>query len=581
MFSLNRFAKSALIARSFFPRWHRKSWVLQYSTLVYNLFPTCSSCGVKLQNTDPKKEGYYQLPTTKPKLIREEDKVFDKYIKELSPEDRELLNVSDNVSKANEKPVKEKDGTNIQCIRCRSALYQSKFNWDEHPAETLDDVISSIPLHGNIVYLVNAMDFPFSLDSRIFQYRNAKDITFIITKCDLLYSSLSMNNKYGATFFRDYLWRKYNVDGSKVHAVSGLSDWNMEAILKEIPDNSYLIGSVNSGKSTLLKSLLYVSSKKDSKLISSDKRKALENVQDRAVNKGLPKNLYARQQRKALDRYKLLNGPGASHMPGFTRNHILYDFKGKTIFDVPGFSCDAQHGVYRYMSPENIKQISKGSLVPRNGMYNSPYETLKGEQVYTVGGIFYLETPSDTIFQVRKCINFERHVFSSMEKAMSVLQHIEDYPSLARVFAVDKLSLEGLRKFVVPPFYGSIDLVFQNVGHINITPTGKRITNDPLILYLPQNVRALARQPISKYLYKTLLGRDKNGNPLRKENWKSKSTAVLHRFTGSVPFTADLIPASSNDPYESINDYCAKVNPSLSYTRSTVLDESNRYKYWI
>lgn len=558
-------------------------------SLIYNLFATCNSCGIKLQNENPRKPGFYKPPSVGPKLVKPEDEAFNRLMDGLLADDRKLLLNSSDATRQQSTHATTAIATNqkkegaIQCIRCRDAMYKSNFSWDELPVESIDKIMSTIPPDGNIVYVVNAVDFPFSLNRLIFKYRNPSQVTFLITKCDLLFPSAQLSNKYGATFFKDYLSRTHGADPANIHVTSGLIDWNMKDIIKALPNNSYMVGGVNSGKSTVIKSLLYTIENMKPNYLNSKEQTKLEKQQDRMINsKAINRHQLIKSKRKNEQNFKMANGPGTSYMPGFTRGHIVYDINGKTIVDVPGFSSNQTHGIYEYLTPSIIKILSKGVKVHKRGMYDSHYESVRNGQLVTMGGLFYLCTPQNAVYQIKNCINHKLHVFKSMDKAISILQNIENNKALEKVFVVDKKSLDRLQKFIIPPFYGSIDLVIKNLGHINITPTGKKIDNEPLVIYLPEGVEAIIRQPLTRYISKSLAGRDKNGNPLRKELWRSKSVTHLHRFNGTTPFASSLIPSTGSDNLQCISDYLSKLNGTqMTYDNNTHLDDSNKYKFWV
>ena len=56
------------------------------------------------------------------------------------------------------------------------------------------------------------------------------------------------------------------------------------------------------------------------------------------------------------------------------------------------------------------------------------------------------------------------------------------------------------KRYIIPPFYGTIDLVIKDIGYINIKPTGKKLTNELMVLYLHPSLEAIIRQPILNYI---------------------------------------------------------------------------------
>lgn len=539
-------------------------------SLIHNLFPTCNSCGIKVQTDDPNKPGYYLNGTNgNPDTVnkrKSEDEKFDKYLSSLPLEDQKLLlnDANSNLpsfkdsSTQFKKQEKEERGSKIQCLRCRKATHQSNFNnlaEQDYPIEPFDSIMNEIPPNGNLVYIVSAQDFPMSFNDEVFKYRNAKEIQILVTKNDLLFKTIQLSNKYGLTFYRDYFWRNFKVPPENVNMVSGLIDWNIKHIIKLLKNDSYLIGHVNSGKSTIIQSLLYIIElemrEKLKRQPNSKLKTKFEKIQDRNINslKSIGKTKLNKLNEEKILKFKKLNGPGTSYMPGFTRGHIPYELNDHlTVHDVPGFTNNKNHGIYEIMTPQDVKVLSKGVKIYERGSYKSHYETIRGDQVLTIGGIFLLKAPgvdSSTMLQVRNCINFGIEKFSNLDKVKNVFANIESYPSIKNKLIVNDLKYE---RFIIPPFHGSVDIVIKNIGHINILATGSKLPNDePLLIYLPKNVDAIIRQPITKYTTRTLAGRDNKGNPLKKENLVSKSVTHVVRYTGG-PFYSKLIPTKHKSP---------------------------------
>lgn len=540
------------------------------SPLLHSLVPTCTSCGIKLQHSDPLAEGYYREPSTKPKNVRSEDLVANEAYLKLDEDDLQLLANSNSTSeplfgkKALISTKKQPDA--LQCVRCRQAQYRSTFDSDQFSIENIDSVMSSIPPDGTVVYVVSATDFPMSLDPRVFLYRSASQILFVITKCDLLFPTNNLANKYGLTFFQDYLQRKYGVSRDNVVVTSGKTDWNLSRLLanRTFKDNSYLIGAVNSGKSTLLKALLAVSESmaEEKRFLSARERTKLEKQQDRLISAGKPvPSTMALRRQNLIQRDR--TGPGASYMPGYTRGAIPHEVGSATLFDVPGFG--QSKNVYSYLQPPQIKQLAKGAPTHKYGTYKSPYVTVKGGQCYTVGGLFYLVPPENAIVQVRNCINHKGHIFSNIERATELLANVSNsstenrHGGLRNTFVVSSSSLDSLVRRQLPSFYGSIDLVVSGVGYVNLTPTGAHAPG-PWTIHVPEGVHICVRQPITRYTTRTLAGRDAQGNPLKKEHWRQKSVTHVERYSGKAPFSSHIgvsdagAVATTNDRYPNWTD---------------------------
>ncbi|OBA19731.1 hypothetical protein METBIDRAFT_88234 [Metschnikowia bicuspidata var. bicuspidata NRRL YB-4993] len=532
--------------------------VLQVSLPAHSLVPKCTSCGITLQKTEPQAAGYFIEPkasvpdaqkAAKANPTRLTDKIFDDHFRDLSDEDKSLLlngAEMDLLSPRNRKPISpsQQERSGHQCLRCRNAHHRSAFDAAEYQTESVAQVMQRVPEDGHLVYVVSLVDFPLSLNEDVFRFRSAKSIQYVITKSDLLFPTNNLASRYGTQFFQDYMHRTYGVPQNHVHVVSGKSDWNTDTFLASIRNNSFFIGSVNSGKSTLLQLVMQVVRKQRESLPNARKERDRQKKQDDIISNARS-YAAARLRLRMWEKQKTDIGPGSSFMPGFTRDIIPLELsKSTTVFDVPGFSSKHAAHLYDFLSAKSIKQLQKGALFHKHGTYLSKYVTAKEGQVVTVGGLFFLQVPRGCMYQVRNVINHKVHVFSNMEKAMQVWKDAKDPNAVRDVFLVDHLKTD-VEKHVVPPFDGSCDIVLRGLGFVNIKATGARpdpATAEDVIIYLPKGISAVSRVPISKYITKTLSGRDKGGNVLRKEKWVQMSTKELKRYTGKEPFFWPIIP---------------------------------------
>lgn len=556
-----------------------------------SLLPKCGSCGVLLQSEDPGKKGYFVEEKTGKNLqnfVKTEDAVHLRFLRTMSDEDKMLLlngasmGVPDAQSELTKKKT-HKDIPLVQCTRCRDALFRSKFVPDQYHVESVAEVMETIPPHANLIYVVSATDFPMSINEDVFKYRGSSTMQFVVTKMDLFFANKAMAAKYGPQFFQDYFWRTYKVPPENVFCVSGTVDWHTDKLFLAVKDNLYFIGTVNSGKSTLILALMHVAEKRRQGLPNAKRDRKMQKIDDVALSQGKPttRQALAKHNVAAIKKFKKLHGPGTSYMPGFTRGNLPFELsRNVTIYDVPGFSSAASAQLYELMDPAAIKNIQKGQKMHKKGTYQSHYETAKGGQVVTVGGLFFLQVPHGAMLQLRNVINHKMHIFKDMEKALYMWNHPHSNPALQDVFAVDPTKT-SLVKYIIPSFYGSVDLVIRSVGYVTITPTGKFSSQQPFAVYLPSGLDAIIRQPITHYITRTLAGRDAQGNVLRKENWKEKSVTEVKRYTGRHPLLSRLIPGedAGTDDAEVMRKYVEAVKGS-GVAHETISD-ANRYANWV
>lgn len=565
-----------------FPVNHAGTFVKLYSTgttmsslITDTLLPKCSSCGVLLQSESKDSPGFFLDVQSAKVHVKKDDKTHNALLSLLSEEDRILLlnGASESVPDAGseigklrkaQKQAKTLQNTKVQCTRCRDALFRSQFVAGQYNPDTVSQVMETIPPYANLVYVISALDFPMSLDPEVFKYRSAQSMQFVITKSDLLFATNALAGKYGLQFFQDYLWRMHQVPSSNVFCVSGQVDWSTDLVYKGIQDNSYFIGKVNSGKSTLILSLLHVAQKHRDNLPNARREVKLQKLQDNLLVHGKkPTNRQAliKYNLAATKAFKQVHGPGTSYMPGFTRGILPFELsRTVTVYDVPGFSAISTE-LSDIIAPENVKKLCKGQKLHRAGTYKSHYDTVKGGQIYTVGGLFMLQVPCDAMLQVRNMINHELHVFGNIDKAMHVWNNREQYPALRDVYVMNATT--PMRKWIIPSFYGMVDLVIGTFGYISIKPTGS-FGADPFVVYVPEGIEVIIRQPITDYVTRTLAGRDKKGNVLRKEKWAALSVTEVKRYTGKTPFFSRLVPMGDANASELDTKANAIANASLA-----------------
>lgn len=508
------------------------------------LIPKCKSCGIQLQSEQREKPGFYikEKVNVKPPVKKNLDDVYANALKKLNDEDKTLLA---NGAKLFHEGKLEKQRKNdavaediqskyspydLECLRCRHVKFHQKFENSQFPIESPALIMDRVPPWANLVYVVSAQDFPMSLESKVFEFWPALQIQFVITKADLFFPNNKTAQEKGLRFFQDYLERTYRVPAEQVFIASGHVNWGISKIILSLKDDSFFIGSVNSGKSTLLQSLIYV-------------QHLLKSGAPQKRNSDTTGFIALQRQRiKQLDLFKETNGPGVSFMPGFTRNVIPFELApGKTVFDVPGFDSTDCGKLPINLLPGTMKGLQKGEKFHKRGTYLSHYETVKEGQCLTIGGLFFLTVPKSSMYRIRNMISHKLHVFRNHDKAVSCWKDLKNIPELKDVFVMNNTDTE-LFKFEIPPFVGSIDLVFKNLGYITITATGAMPDEpEPAIIYLPRYVTACVREPISKYITKTLSGRDKKGKILPKEDWYRHSTKEMKRYIGREPLTKNLL----------------------------------------
>lgn len=511
------------------------------------------------------------------------DDAYDRLLGGLSVEDRKLLlneedpiNQEDVAEIATEHTETGRKSTKArtECKRCRDATHHAVVNPHELTTETVARTMTEYVIPGSpVYYVVSAMDFPMSIDPLVFSFR--RDVVVVVTKSDLLYKTWHGASAKSA-FFADYMWRKHGIPRQNTFVVSSKRGWGIRSFFDGLANNSYFIGSVNSGKSSLVTLLMHEALLQRSRLPNARKQRKSEKD---AATLGYheAKKLHARQ----MERWKRENGPGTSHLPGYTRAVIPFVLDNKTVVhDVPGFALEKS--LVAAVEPQQFRALLKGVPLFEKGLYTLEYTLVKETQVVTVGGLLFIEVPKHMMLQVRNLINHKMHIFKTMEKALDIMRHPEQYPALPDAFVVTPDV--KLNRYVIPSFYGSVDLVVRYLGYVSITPTGaKHESLSPLVVYLPEQVEAVIRQPITKYVTTTLTGRDARGNKLTKQKLKKLSTKLVQQYTGKTPFFSLLIPYPDSggdaSPSDIMQEYIVRAK-GLGVPHAKVGEET-RYANWI
>lgn len=531
--------------------------------LLTRLFPQCRLCGIKLQTVDKHGPGFYRLGEKKPTPAMAKYQAIENTLLE---SDRELLGIKPKT------PHEKHEGT-PQCVRCRDVLYRLEM---VEPLAKLDfhEMINFVDPTAPVALVVNAQDFPLGVPPAVFAHLGPS-LRIIVNKSDLLFATNNLATKYGGTFFGDYFHSKYGIPRDQVMVVLGRLGWNIKALEQWLPDRTHLIGHVNLGKLTLVGQLQlqHYQKQADDTPLSSSQRKQMEKLQDQGI-----KLARASAKKQLKQQLASVVGPGALYMPGLTRGVLEAELENKTIYDVPGFDLSEKNGVFGLLDVQNnnhlvFKAIAKGKNVADAGTYKLKYLLVtKPGQVVLLAGMVDIEFPGG-IFQLRNVTLVEMTKFKDLEKVNAVRSNPDQYTGLGNKLVVGPhvgIAPPTMTRYILPPFHGPIDIVLRGLGHINITPTGKKETSDAIAVYLPDNIDAVVRQPIMNYIAKLFTGRDKNGNPLRKEHIYKKSTLALKRYANKTPFSGHVIASGDrqNDSEALLRVHSGDVSEDM-------------YPYWV
>ncbi|ODV95033.1 hypothetical protein PACTADRAFT_17697 [Pachysolen tannophilus NRRL Y-2460] len=570
------------------------------SRVHFSLAHKCSACGIFLQNEDPNKLGYYPLEnntkveqnksTASVKLRTELDKKYVDILDDLPDEDRDLLINENSAYKdkseipreltfipdlrkqklksakasSHQKVELEPNHTvvkGIKCKRCHDALHQNIYKKDEHKTPPLDHVFSKIPRNANLVHVVTAHDFPLSINKDFLKYiSNPSKVYYVITKLDLLFENEKQAEKTAMPYFREMLVKLCQADPNKIYLSSGKLNWTSK-ILEILPKgDNYFIGEVNSGKSTLIRSLLYRDNERLTKIGNF--------------------------------------GPGISSLPSFTRADIRYKLKNNiNVIDTPGYTQENED-IFKYLEVDHISDVFARPLrySPKkflHGENNISKITFKGKyngrRVVTFGGFCYLKPPVDTICKFRVQVPGIPHAFHDLEKAKEMCRTRPEAIKPKQVFLLNEHSCDELIHYAIPPFYGNVDIVIGGVGYVTITPTGKKTSisdakaeselqnnnkNQIFEIWVPKGIKVCIREQIFNYIYKTKGSVDNTGNKLKKANIVKRGVTELKKIPNNKKIISSLyvVPENVEHAVEVFADETYLPETEDSYQQIQLID---------
>ncbi|MFV0255497.1 MAG: GTPase, partial [Erysipelotrichaceae bacterium] len=221
------------------------------------------------------------------------------------------------------------------CQRCFKIKHYGELMIDVKEVLNPQIVLQEIEkITATIIWVVDLFDFQASMKLPINRYLKDRKIILALTKRDLLPATLS-NDKLAKFVLNQLKEHNIVVDSISVlanYAHDGLSE--LISIMDNYHDDFILMGSANSGKSTLLKAL---------------------------VQRDISVSLY----------------------PGTTLKMSKYHFNDKTIYDTPGLTNTGS--VIQYADNKDLKQIiaNKLSKVRHFQIYE--------DQSFAIGGLIRID----------------------------------------------------------------------------------------------------------------------------------------------------------------------------------------------
>lgn len=495
----------------------------------------CRSCGIApLQSTDPNAENYYQpskfVPTVQKKSnhdIPEEAK--RELLQHMGIEEGSLI--GDSTVICHERNVIKLSNISNYLVCCKRCLDLVDHGVIDIAHYNLADIMKKIPKEAIVVNVMSLVDFPTACDSAVYKDRDPKSIYYFITGGDYFYRIKEQIRNSGEQYVRGVLAKYMDADPEKVFLVSAKKGWYVRESFKKLPPGSvYLVGRSNAGKSSLIKKLIVTQEN-----IKLDKNTAKTEINSERYLASLG-----------------INAPGVHLVPGFTRDMQKFDkIPGYTIYDTPGY-IQADHGLYKHILPELIrKEREYPQFSAEDHKIYSSFK-FKGKAGYdgnvlcSYGGVFFLQPPHGIVFQRANFFPYKTNQTEYRYRNWHRAREANYKRTKANVgkFVLKKESFEDMDRYVIPPFYGTVDIVIQDFGFFSLAPTSSPKDVSGLFqIWVPSNVRVILRDSIFKYLYKRHELYDKTGNVIKKSNIVKKGVSALQKITDDKLHFSELISA--------------------------------------
>ncbi|SCV05750.1 LANO_0H14356g1_1 [Lachancea nothofagi CBS 11611] len=466
--------------------WRLGKLVLKNGAKSIKRFKSCHACGVPLQSRDSLKSGYYTPPKASPvssKNAQLGDLRELKYL--LFSQDLRSLQRPNNTSDFMAEETDHLKPTNkLVCKRCSDALHQNRHNAEDFRPFSAPEVCKHIPKDADVFHILPLAQFPLNFDSGLF-LDPTYNASLLLSKGDQVTPDKAVLQRKAPPFFNDFLRTTLGVVSNKAVAFSATQNWNVQSVYSMLRGKSYLLGSPNSGKSTLINALL--------------KRyggyKYSESVAPREFKS--PTNLV------------LQEGAGVSHIPNMTRNLQTYQIGEKKVNDLPGYSQNVENTpLDTFLEAKVLEKIRKTHLFTKSKLVRQKYTSVKGTdygRCYTVSGIFYLVPPPGTINQVVNYIPGNEKQYHDIDKALSVAFNelnsneggaLKQYVGVAKHMG----SKDNYVRHVIPPFQGTVEIVMKDIGYFQLKATGKYHFSGLYEIWLPKGIEIIIREPIVRLI---------------------------------------------------------------------------------
>lgn len=373
---------------------------------------------------------------------------------------------------------KERDRKHV-CARCISlANDQNKQIEIVQPVKDYDSMMNEmIPPDSTVVNVIDAMDFPTTVDKSLKTKKARNKILWVVNKADLLVTQKYKANERALPYVQKELAKLVNSKPEEMFLVSAKLGWGLDRLKTALGADNYFVGYTNTGKSTLALKLAQ-------KFVGGV---PVTNIPQRRF--------------------------GCSKFPWQTQRPFTYELDGeKIINDLPSYpeKGDGTQGVLKH---KMLNKLVMGKVLLKDpGNYNvTRVVASHPRHMISLGGLLVIERDQNHLISwpIAGDVASKAKTFSSLDKVIELASVTEDemplYKQLDRLFYhKPECAKNGYTAHNFKLYAEGLTIAVRGVGIIHLQSFGK-IPHDGIniTVHALNGVKIATRGNILPYLRDT------------------------------------------------------------------------------
>lgn len=360
-------------------------------------------------------------------------------------------------TKNNSSIERKEAGRKHVCMRCSSvSMGQNHENRklsdlivqplnEEDGAKTLREEM--IPQNATVVNVIDALDFPTTVDKTLSKAHNNNRVLWVVNKVDLLVTQQYKANERALPYVQRELARTVNAKPENVFVVSAKLKWGLQRLKDALGDDNYFVGYTNTGKTQLALSLAQ-------KFVG-----------------GVP--IPHLPQRKL----------GSNVFPWQTQRPFTYELDGeKVINDLPSYP-ELNNGTYGVLKYKMLNKAVPGKVLLKDpGAYNARRVVAsRSHHVISLGGVLVIEKNSEHHiigWPIAGDAFAKTRIYSSLDKVITQASTVPSqqplYNQLSRFFYHEPESANvGYTTHTFKLFSGGLSIAVRGIGVMHLQAFGK------------------------------------------------------------------------------------------------------------